>query len=88
MPLVSPALILVVVFSVISTLQFFTEPQILRSIASGVIDSAFTPNIYAYNLAFHYRQFNYASAISFALGVIVFIGSFFFMRATRRRSGL
>lgn len=87
-PLVAPAIILVVVFAVIGTLQFFTEPQILRSIASGVIDSAFTPNIYAYNLAFAYRQFNYASAISFALGIIVFIGSFFLMRATRKRSGL
>jgi multiple sugar transport system permease protein len=87
-PLVAPAIILVVVFAVIGTLQFFTEPQILRSIASGVIDSAFTPNIYAYNLAFQYRQFNYASAISFALGLIVFVGSFFLMRATRKRSGL
>jgi multiple sugar transport system permease protein len=87
-PLVAPALVLVLVFALIGTLQFFTEPQILRGIASGAIDSAFTPNIYAFNLAFSYRQFNYASAISFALGIIVFIGSFFLMRATRKNSGL
>lgn len=87
-PLVSRAIVLVVVFSLIGTLQFFTEPQILRSIASGVIDSAFTPNIYAYNLAFQYRQFNYASAISFALGLVVFVASFFLMRGTRKMSGV
>lgn len=87
-PMVSSSLVLILVFALIHTLQFFTEPHILRSIASGAIDSAFTPNMYAYNLAFAYTQFNYASAISFALGIIVFIGSYIFLVSSRKKSGL
>jgi multiple sugar transport system permease protein len=87
-PMISAALILILVFALIGTLQFFTEPQVLRSVAPGAIDSAYTPNMYANTLAFSYSQFNYASAISFALGLVVFVGSYFFMFITRKRSGL
>lgn len=87
-PMVSSALVLVLIFALIGTMQFFTEPQILRSVVPGSIDSAYTPNIYAYTVAFVYGQFNYASAISFALGVVVFIGSFIFMVATSKKSGI
>ena len=87
-PMVTSALVLVLIFALIGTLQFFTEPQILRSIASGSIDSSYTPNIYAYTVAFVYGQFNYASAISFSLGIVVFIGSFIFMMATSKKSGI
>lgn len=87
-PLVSSALVLILVFSIIGTLQFFTEPQVLRPIASGALDAAYTPNIYAFTLAFSYQQVNYASAISFALAAIVFVVSYVFLFLTRKRSGL
>ncbi len=84
-PLVSSALVLILVFALIGTLQFFTEPQILGPIANGSVTPDFTPNIYAFNLAFQYAQFNYASAISFALGIVVFIAVYIFMFATGKR---
>ena len=56
--------------------------------AAGSIDASYTPNIYAFTLAFSYSQFNYASAISFALGAVVFVGSYIFLFLTRKRSGL
>lgn len=87
-PMVSSALVLILVFAIIGTLQFFTEPQILKSVSGGSIDAAFTPNMYAYSTAFSYGQFNYALAISFVLGAVVFIGSAIFMTATRKRSGI
>ena len=87
-PMISAALVLILVFALIGTLQFFTEPQILRSVAAGSIDASFTPNLYAFTLAFSYSQFNYASAISFALGAVVFVGSYIFLFLTRKRSGL
>lgn len=87
-PMVLSSLLLVLVFSLIGTLQFFNEPQMLRAMASGSITSNYTPNIYAYTVAFSYRQFNYASAIAFALGIVIFVGSYAFMFATRKRSGL
>lgn len=87
-PMISSSMVMVVIFSLIGTLQFFTEPQVLRSIAQGAIPPHYTPNMYAYTLAFQYSQFNYASTIAFALGVIVFIGSYLFLFLTRKQSGL
>lgn len=87
-PMISAALVMVVVFSLIGTLQFFTEPHILRNVASGAIPVHYTPNMYAHGLAFSYQQFNYASTISFALGVVVFAFSYIFLFVTRKKSGL
>lgn len=87
-PMVSSALVLILVFSIIGSLQFFTEPQVLRPIAPGALDAAYTPNIYAFTLAFVYKQVNYASAISFALAAILFVLSYVFLFMTRKRSGL
>ena len=39
-------------------------------------------------MSFGYQQFNYGSALAFALGVVVFIGSYLFMFATRGKNGL
>lgn len=87
-PLVAQALVLILVFSLIGTLQFFVEPQILRPIANGTVTPDFTPNIYAFDLAFRFAQFNYASAISFSLGFVVFLAVATFMFLTRKRGGL
>lgn len=86
-PLVSPALVLILVFALIGTLQFFNEPQILRYLAAGAIGPDFTPNMYAYEQAFALANFNYGSTISFALGAVVFICVYIFMFATRKRGG-
>jgi multiple sugar transport system permease protein len=87
-PMVAPAFALIIVFSLIGTLQFFTEPQILGPIANGSVTPDFTPNIYAFNLAFTYAQFNYASTISFALGFVVFVAVGIFMFVTRKRGSI
>jgi len=87
-PMVRSALVLILVFALIGTLQFFTEPQVLGPVANGTITPDFTPNIYAFNLAFKYAQFNYASAISFSLGAIVFVGVYIFLFVTRKRGSV
>ncbi|WP_104168095.1 carbohydrate ABC transporter permease [Arthrobacter sp. SX1312] len=87
-PMISSSLVMVVIFALIGTLQFFTEPQVLRGVAQGAIPVSYTPNMYAFSLAFSYSQFNYASAISFALGIVVFVFSFIFLFLTRKQSGL
>jgi len=87
-PMVSSSVILTVIFSVIGTLQFFNEPTILRNVASGSIQADYTPNMYAYSMAFAYSQFNYASAIAFALGIVVFLCSYLFLYSTRKQNGL
>lgn len=84
-PLITPALTLILVFALIGTLQFFNEPSILQKLASGAITPDFTPNMYAYELAFTQGSFNYGSAISFTLAAVVFVCVYVFMFATRKR---
>jgi multiple sugar transport system permease protein len=85
-PLVLPALVLTGVFSIIGTLQLFTEPIVFRAISTNVT-SSFTPNLLAYTTA-SANNYPLAAAISVVLAVATFILSFTFLRATARRSGL
>ena len=85
LPLLRPALLLCTIFSVIGSFQLFAEPQIFASIAPDVIGKAYTPNLYVYNLAFADQRLNYAAALSFLLGVVVFVVSYVVMYASRRQ---
>ena len=87
-PMVSGSLVMVTIFSLIGTLQFYTEPNVLRNQAPTIIQPEYTPNMYAQALAFNYNQTNYSATVSFALGFIVVIFSMIFMRLTRKQSGL
>lgn len=87
-PMISAAIVLVTIFTIIGTLQFFTEPLILQPLNPGAITNSYTPNVYAYQQAFSYQQYNYSAAISFLLGAVVFVGSYIFLFVTRRRSAL
>jgi multiple sugar transport system permease protein len=83
-PAISQAISLAAIFTVIGTMQFFTEPYILARFAPD-ISAGFTPNLYAYNLAFRFTEFHYSAAISFTLGLAVFIVSYVFVFGSRRR---
>jgi len=83
-PLIVPALLLTCVFSIIGTLQLFNEPSIMEPLAPGVIVDSYTPNLYAYRLAFTNQEYNYSAAISFVLGAVVVVGSYVFMLVTNR----
>lgn len=83
-PLIAPALVLTIIFSIIGTLQLFTEPQIMYSIAQNLIQDHYTPNMYAYNLVAINQQDNYSAAVSFVMGAIVFVWSYLFILSTNR----
>ena len=85
LPLLRPALLLCTIFSVIGSFQLFAEPRIFYDIAPQVIGKSYTPNLYVYNLAFADQRLNYAAALSFLLGVVVFIVSYAVMYASRRQ---
>jgi multiple sugar transport system permease protein len=85
LPLLRPALLLCAIFSVIGSFQLFAEPQIFFDIAPDVIGKAYTPNLYVYNLAFADQRLNYAAALSFLLGIVVFAVSYLVMYASRRQ---
>jgi multiple sugar transport system permease protein len=84
-PSVRPALMLTAIFSIIGSFQLFTEPQLLKAIAPTVIDGAFTPNLYAYTLAFGRHELNYAAAVSFVLGLVIMVVSYVFQLSTQRK---
>jgi len=84
LPLVASSLVLTAIFSIIGTLQLFSEPQVLRAIAT-TISSSYTPNLFAYTQAFVTNNPNYAAAIAVVLAIGTFILSFGFLRLVQRR---
>ena len=72
-PLIRPAIILAFIFSIIGTLQLFTEPRTLIAVIPSVIGPNFTPNLYVYNLAFRNRQFDYSASIAFSIALVTAI---------------
>jgi multiple sugar transport system permease protein len=86
LPALRPALLLCLLFSVIGSFQLFSEPQLLQRLAPSVIDSSYTPNLYAYTLAFTGQEVNYAAAVSFLLGLVIVVASYTVLLATNRRS--
>ena len=85
LPLILPTILVTIVFSIIGTLQLFAEPYLMINLARNVINSAFTPNLYAYTLAFTGQQYNYSAAISFLLGGVTAVLAYAFMLLTSRR---
>jgi multiple sugar transport system permease protein len=87
LPLLWPAILLTIIFSINGTLQLFNEPYLMRAIAPNVINTHYTPNIYAYFLAAANQQYNYAAAVSFVLGMVIALIAGAFTMATNRRRG-
>lgn len=86
-PMIASALLMTVIFSAVHTLQLFNEPQLMASITPQVVGDHFTPNLYAYTLAFTNQQLNYSAAVSFTLAFLVAALAYGFMLASRRHGG-
>ncbi|BCY09283.1 sugar ABC transporter permease [Actinoplanes sp. L3-i22] len=84
-PALRPALLLCLVFSVIGSFQLFAEPNLIQRLAPTVINSSYTPNLYAYSLAFTSQQVNYAAAVSFLLGFVILLVSYAALLLANRR---
>ncbi|MEU6981127.1 MULTISPECIES: sugar ABC transporter permease [unclassified Streptomyces] len=69
LPGIRPALLLTTVLSTIGTLQLFDEPYVLTG--GGPDNATLTIGVYLYQNAFKYFDFGYASAIAYALTVLV-----------------
>jgi multiple sugar transport system permease protein len=86
-PLLAPALVLTLIFSIIGTLQTFTEPYILSTFTS-TISSVYTPALQIYNTALNEEDPYFGSAIAVVLAVVTAVLSFGMLRLVRRRSGI
>ncbi|MEV6848627.1 sugar ABC transporter permease [Actinoplanes sp. NPDC051411] len=71
LPALRGSLVIAVIFSIIGTFQMFNEPQILPSmVANSGITTYYTPNLYAYSLAFTGSQQGYAAALALVMAAI------------------
>lgn len=84
-PLVTPALILTAVFSVIATLQVFTEPEALRPL-TNTMPYTWTPLMTVYLEAFQNNDIYSAAATSVVIAVVTLVISFVFLRLTSKRA--
>lgn len=83
-PAIRPALILTLIFTVIGCFQLFSEPNLLYNLAPSAVGTAFSPNLYAYNVAFVNLDVNYAASIAFLLGFVIMIVSYVVQHSTAR----
>lgn len=68
-PGLRPVILLTLVMSTIGTLQLFDEPYVMTN--GGPDNSTVTVGLYLYNNGFKFFDFGYASAIAYALAVII-----------------
>jgi len=71
LPALRGTLVITIIFSIIGTFQMFNEPQILPSmVANSGVTTYYTPNLYAYHLAFTGSQQGYAAALALVMAAI------------------
>jgi multiple sugar transport system permease protein len=83
-PMIAPALVLTGVFSLITTLQVFNEPQTLYPL-TNTISQEWMPLMRVYSLAFNDNNSYQAAALSVIIAAVMFAGSFFLLRASNKR---
>ncbi|WP_161880632.1 carbohydrate ABC transporter permease [Deinococcus alpinitundrae] len=81
LPLLRPALTLTGIFSVIGTMQIFSEPFVLRPL--GYVPDNITPNTYLYLAVARDGNFGYGAALAIVMALFTFILSGFFLRNVR-----
>ncbi|MBF8189436.1 sugar ABC transporter permease [Nonomuraea sp. K274] len=84
-PILTPAIILTTVFSIIATVQVFTEPTTLRPL-TNTISSTWSPLMKVYRDAFVTGDLYSAAATSIVIAAISLVLSFGFLRVVRDRA--
>jgi multiple sugar transport system permease protein len=84
-PLLLPAIIMTTLFSLIATLQVFSEPITIRSLTNS-ITSTWTPLMKVYADAFALDDIYSAAATSVLIAAITLVISFGFLRLVQRRA--
>jgi len=73
LPAIRGSLVIAAIFSIIGSFQLFNEPSIMQALAPNAITTSFTPNLYAYSLAFTGQQINYSATVAIIMGIITMI---------------
>lgn len=84
-PGIRPTIFVALVFTVIGSLQLFTEPLVLHSF-TGSVTTTWTPSLYVYEEAFISNDYGRAAAASMLLALASALLSALVMRLSARRS--
>ncbi|WP_103342048.1 carbohydrate ABC transporter permease [Amycolatopsis sp. CA-126428] len=84
-PMIRPTMFVALVFTVIGSLQLFTEPLVLRGF-TGSVTSTWSPSLYVYEAAFIANDYGRAAAASVLLALVSALLSALVMRLSDRRS--
>ncbi len=84
-PLIRASVVMVALFTVIGSLQLFTEPLIINKGTGSSVTSTWTPNMYAYTAAFDRGDYGLAAAASVILALTAALLSFAVTRFTGRK---
>ncbi|MGW4061545.1 carbohydrate ABC transporter permease [Amycolatopsis sp. NPDC004747] len=84
-PMIRPTMFVALVFTVIGSLQLFTEPLVLRGF-TGSVTSTWSPSLYVYEAAFIANDYGRAAAASVLLALVSALLSALVMRLSARRS--
>jgi multiple sugar transport system permease protein len=85
LPMVRPAIVMLVFLNAIGASQLFVEPLILNNYQGGVITNNYTPTLYIFHTAIHGGQYNLAAAMAVVLGLVVVLISAAALIVGRRR---
>jgi ABC-type sugar transport system permease subunit len=80
LPLLRPVILFTVVLAIIGSYNLFAQPDILLSGGSGPDDSGLFMTVYLYLTSFQNVRFGYASAMGFAIAIIIMVLSLIQLR--------
>ncbi|MFJ9695634.1 carbohydrate ABC transporter permease [Kitasatospora sp. NPDC101183] len=83
-PLIRASVVMVSLFTLIGSLQLFTEPMLLHDASPGVV-STWTPGMYAYSAAFGRNDYGLAASSSVLLALAAAVLSYLVTRLARRK---
>ena len=83
-PMISPVILFNVVLSLVLSIQYFTQAQVIESPPGSPGNSTMFFVIYYYQQAFEYLHLGYASAMAFILFLLVLIITVLLLRSSSR----
>ncbi|WP_228081284.1 carbohydrate ABC transporter permease [Streptomyces profundus] len=86
LPQVFPAVMVATLFTMIGSLQLFTEPFIIQSSGLSDVSSTWTPNMLAYTAAFQSNDYHYAATVSVLIALLAGVLSFTVTKLSNRRA--
>jgi multiple sugar transport system permease protein len=86
LPMIKPALVMLVFINLVGALQLFTEPSVLSAFQPQAVSYSFTPALYVYNTSIGSGEYNLGAAAAVVLGLLIGAISVVSL-AWRRRKG-